>query len=152
MGRGGRAQPSRQGGEVGLMRTRGLRWAGVLLAWAALTPAVGRTQTGNDEQTSSWWKQWASPPSVVQGQFDYPPGCAPSDPNPPSPLYSTRPEPGFFVHSPFLLYEQAVPLRNQILPTSGFLGSGAVALQTWWKQWTSASPGEGTRSGSDALL
>src|SRR5437762_13455200 len=56
--RGGRAQPSREGGEVGLMRTRGLRWTGVLLAWAALTPSVGRTQTGDDGQASSWWPRW----------------------------------------------------------------------------------------------
>src|SRR5258708_24464694 len=66
LGRGGRAQHSRQGGEVGLMRTRGLRWAGVLLAWAALTPSVGRTQTGSDGQNSPWWKQWASAPSNGQ--------------------------------------------------------------------------------------
>src|SRR3954464_12505455 len=61
--RSGRAQHSRQGGEVGLMRTRGLRWTGVLLAWAALTPSVGRTQTGSDGQTASWWKRWAPAPS-----------------------------------------------------------------------------------------
>src|SRR5258708_30545525 len=85
--RGGRAQHSRQGGEVGLMRTRGLRWAGVLLAWAALTPSVGRTQTGISGQTSAWWNRWAAapsldgspsaflpddglPPSVARGQID----------------------------------------------------------------------------------
>src|SRR5262249_16288429 len=144
---------------------RGLRWAGVLLAWAALTPSVGRTQTGTSEQASPWWQRWDSapppdwtpagkgglaaaflpddnlPPAVVRGQIDSAAGYAPPDPNLPSPLGSTRPESGFFTHGSFLLYEQTNPLRNQLVARRGFVDSDGLVTVT----------GVGTPVGSFAI-
>ncbi|MBI1918187.1 MAG: hypothetical protein HYS12_26140 [Planctomycetes bacterium] len=156
------------------MRTRGLRWAGVLLAWAALTPSVGRTQTCTSGQTSPWWNRWAAvpsvgqvsnlpllpgrletcptdgrletcptdggpsgflpddglPPSVVRGQIDTAAGYAPPEPNLALPLGSTRPESGWFFHGSFLLYEQTVPLRNQVVARRGFVDTDGLITAT----------------------
>jgi len=126
------------------------------LAWAALTPSLGRTQTGTSGQTSPWWNRWAAapsldgssvflpdkglPPSVVRGQIDAAPGYAPPDPNLPLPLSSTRPESGWFFHGSFLLYEQTVPLHNQLVAQRGFVDSDGLVT----------GAGVGTRVGSFA--
>ncbi|HKB35105.1 MAG TPA: hypothetical protein VKD72_01540 [Gemmataceae bacterium] len=127
------------------MRTRGLRWAGVLLAWAVLTPSVGwAQQVGTLGLLFDVPHDENLPPLIVRGQMDTAVNYAPPDPQLASPLYSTRPESGWFFHGEYLLFRQTVPLRNQLVASRGFLdvdggvtgtvgtfvGSGAAALQT----------------------
>jgi hypothetical protein len=131
---------------VGLMRTRGLRWAGVLLAWAVLTPSGGRAQQAGPLGFLPDFPHGDNllPPSTVRGQMDSAVNYAPPETQVSSPLYSTRPEAGWFVHGEYLLFRQTVPLRNQLVASRGlldvdgaitgtpgtFIGSGATALQT----------------------
>ena len=82
---------------MGLMRTRGLGWAAILMVAAALAPTAARGQGG----------------------LDTAPGYALPDINAPSPLYSTRPEEGWFVHGGFAVYRTRNTLDDETVVMPG---------------------------------
>ncbi len=133
------------------MRTRGLGWAGIVMAWAVLAPSVGRAQTDAGPAFVPIPGFETELPRLVRGQMDSAVGYAPPPSNLdlplgelPSPLYSTRPESGPFAFGGYALYVQNVPLEPQNVAIRGFLdfdgnltgspgrfvGSGLGALDT----------------------